>query len=474
LVEESIRNARMKKARSLLVIDDDISLLNYIKNLFSLKKEYKVITARSGEEAIKLIRKGVNPNVVLLDVLMPGMDGLETLREIKNISSEIPVIMLSGVDQIETIVEAMKSGACDYIKKPFEDDELRIAINKVFEKQELLKEIKDLNEQLKGEAIAFVSISDPMEKIKGVIEQVSDSDVPVLILGESGVGKEVIARYLHLRSPRRDKPFVKVNCAALPKELLESELFGHEKGAFTGAYRQKAGRFELANRGTIFLDEIGEIDLGLQAKLLQVLQDGEFPRVGGEKDIKVDVRVVASTNKDLEDSVEQGTFRKDLYYRLNVVKILVPPLRRRREDIPILCQHFLDKYNRKYGRKIKRISPVLMKVFEQYSWPGNVRELENIIKKLVVFQSENLILEELSQSLSQRSDDREENPLDLYSGTSIPLKEIGRRAALKAEKELIRLTLDRTRWNKAEAARILNISYKGLLNKIKECGLDNP
>ncbi|OGW13641.1 MAG: hypothetical protein A3G93_15870 [Nitrospinae bacterium RIFCSPLOWO2_12_FULL_45_22] len=464
----------MKKGRSLLVIDDDISLVNYIKNLFSLKKEYKVTTAISGQEALNIIRKGISPSVVLLDVLMPGMDGLETLREIKNISPDMPVIMLSGVDQIETIVEAMKSGACDYIKKPFEDDELRIAINKVFEKQELLQEIRDLNEQLRGEeAIAFVSISAPMEKIKGLIEQISDSDVPVLILGESGVGKEVIARYLHLRSPRKDKPFIKVNCAALPKELLESELYGHEKGAFTGAYRQKAGRFELANRGTIFLDEIGEIDLMLQAKLLQVLQDGEFTRVGGEKDIKVDVRLVASTNKDLEVSVEQGTFRKDLYYRLNVVKIVAPPLRWRREDIPILCQHFLDKYNRKHGTKIKKISPVLMKFFEQYSWPGNVRELENMIKKLVVFQSENLILEELSHNISQRAENQGENPLDLCHSASIPLKEIGRKAALKAEKELIKSILDRTRWNKAQAARILNISYKGLLNKIRECGLED-
>jgi two-component system response regulator AtoC len=469
-----MKNSRLKKGHALLVIDDDISLLNYIKNLFSIKKEYRVITANSGLEGLKIIQKGEAPSVVLLDVLMPEMDGLETLQQIKNASPDMPVIMLSGVDQIETIVEAMKRGACDYLKKPFEDEELRIAINKVLERQELLKEIKDLSEQLSGEeGVLFVSISEPMEKIKSLVEQVSDSDVPVLILGESGVGKEVIARYLHIKSSRKDKSFVKVNCAALPKELLESELFGHEKGAFTGAYRQKAGRFELANRGFIFLDEIGEIDLMLQAKLLQVLQDGEFTRVGGEKDIKVDVRVVASTNRDLEASVEQGTFRKDLYYRLNVVKIFTPPLRQRKEDIFTLCEHFMDKYNKKYGKKIKKISPVLMRLFEQYAWPGNVRELENIIKKLVVFQSENLILDELSHNISQHSMDQGKNSLDIEIGDSVCLKDIGRKAALKAEKEVISTILNRTRWNKAEAARILNISYKGLLNKIKECGLDN-
>jgi len=322
-----------------------------------------------------------------------------------------------------------------------------------------------------------------MRAVKEMIDRVAATDATVLVWGESGVGKEMVARALHQKSPRRDRPFVKVNCAALPIELLESELFGYERGAFTGAHRQKPGKFEVANTGTIFLDEVGEMPMPLQAKLLQVLQDREFSRLGSRHDIRVDVRVIAATNKDLGKLVERGLFREDLYYRLNVVNIHVPPLRDRREEIPILVEHFIDEYARQYGRPRQKVTAATMRLFMTYPWPGNVRELENIVKRIELLGSEEWVAQELTNRPTQPPDSALASPT--YARTPQPvvhaplaaleegltLKDIARRAALEAERAALKTVLDLVHWNRLEAARRLKVSYKTLRRKIRECGL---
>ncbi|MBM4332573.1 MAG: GAF domain-containing protein [Deltaproteobacteria bacterium] len=325
----------------------------------------------------------------------------------------------------------------------------------------------EVGEMMVREQGIFIYVSEKMHRIKEIIDQVANTDVTILIQGESGVGKEVVARSLHLNSIRRDKPFVKVNCAALPQELLESELFGYEKGAFTGAYRQKPGKFELANGGTIFLDEIGEISSSLQAKLLQVLQDGEFSRLGGKKDVRVDVRVLVATNKKVEKAVKEGRFREDLYYRLNVVNITIPPLRERKEEIPVFVEYFLNKFGGKYHKKVKPLPPSLTDAFQQYNWPGNVRELENFIQRFLVLGSEEDILRELI-SVAKHDVPMENGNNGKIKGY-LSLKEINRGAVRTAEIKVIYKALEQTNWNRKKAAELLNISYKSLLNKIKEC-----
>jgi two-component system response regulator AtoC len=318
----------------------------------------------------------------------------------------------------------------------------------------------------------FIYASGQMHRIKEIIDQIANTDVTVLIQGESGVGKEVVARSIHLNSLRREKPFVKVNCAALPQELLESELFGYEKGAFTGAYRQKPGRFELANGGTIFLDEISEMSLSLQGKLLQVLQDREFSRLGGKKDIRVDIRVLIATNKNIEEEIKHGRFREDLYYRLNVVNITIPPLRERREEIPIFVEYFLDKFSKKYQKSLNPVSDKIMKAFFKHDWLGNVRELENVIQRLVVLGNEKAMIEELTPMTRSDSipEKKKKNGSTQKIGPS--LKEVQQEAIKKAESEMILKVLERTNWNRKKAADLLSISYKTLLYKVREYGLD--
>ena len=318
----------------------------------------------------------------------------------------------------------------------------------------------------------FIYTSDKMQRIKEIIDQIANTDVTVLIQGESGVGKEVVARSIHLNSFRKERPFVKVNCAALPPDLLESELFGYEKGAFTGAYRQKQGRFELANGGTIFLDEISEMSLSLQGKLLQVLQDREFSRLGGKKDIRVDVRVLAATNKNIEEGIKNGRFREDLYYRLNVVNVTIPPLRERREEIPIFVEYFLDKFGKKYGRKVPPLSDTTMKAFSEHHWVGNVRELENVIQRLVVLGNEETIVEELTPVPKEDPITEKKKKLVPPKKTWPSLREVHQEAIKKAESEMILKALEMTNWNRKKAADKLNISYKALLYKIKETSLD--
>jgi two-component system, NtrC family, response regulator AtoC len=486
----------MNQKHQVMVVDDDLAMCGFLQD-FLVSRGYGALTISNSDEAVKRFH-AERPSAVLLDVIMPGMDGLAALAALKKIDHEVPVIVMSGQGGTQTVVQAMKLGASDFVCKPFEDHELEVLIASAIRQRQLSQEVASLRARLSQQSkySTLFGNSDAMTEVRDLIERVSDTDVTVLIRGESGTGKELVAHALHERSLRKDKAFVKVNCAALPTELLESELFGFEKGAFTGAIQQKPGKFEFANHGTMFLDEIGDISYPLQAKLLQVLQDGGFSRLGGKADVQVDVRLIAATNRDLETAVASGQFREDLYFRLNVVTINLPPLRDRREEIPILTQHFLGKYSVQYNKPLTSISGELSNQFLNYDWPGNVRQLENLIKRMVVLGTEAGISRELLQPVvtpfprplspppvvappvlvpaaapSHVSACGE--PVAAGAGAvSVSLKDIARSAAREAERELILRMLTRTRWNRKEAAEHLGISYKALLYKIKENGLD--
>ena len=499
-----------------MVVDDDLAMCGFLRSFLGARG-YSALTVTNADEAVRRFH-AERPAAVLLDVVMPGsMDGLAALAAFKKIDKDVPIIIISGQGRTNTVVQAMKLGATDFVCKPFENEELEVLIGGALKQRQLSQEVATLREQLKEQSryTMLFGHSEGMNEVRDLIERVSDTDVTVLIRGESGTGKELVARALHERSLRKDKPFVKVNCAALPTELLESELFGFEKGAFTGAIQHKPGKFEFANHGTMFLDEIGDMSFPLQSKLLQVLQDGEFSRLGGKNDVQVDVRVITATNRDLETAVAQGQFREDLYFRLNVVTINLPPLRDRREEIPLLSEHFLKKYSVQYNKPMAAVTPELSRLFMQYEWPGNVRQLENLIKRMVVLGSETPIFNELQQpaaGMSFRSATHFNSSVQraaaappappmppppapvaaasapAYAGTAVAtapaaatsvaastnvsLKDISRTAAREAERELILRMLTRTRWNRKEAAEILGISYKALLYKIKENGLD--
>lgn len=462
-----------------LVIDDDPGVRDYMEALVA-RQGYEVFAAADGEEALRNLPVS-QPDLITLDVVLPGMDGLQVLDKLKQLLPDVPVVMLSGHGQARNIVEAMRRGASDFLRKPFEVEELELAFQKALEKRALKQEVQRLRGQARSETDLMLLTGDnpKMREIRDIIEQVADTDITVLIRGESGTGKEVVARTLFQLSNRRDQPFVKVNCAALPSELLESELFGFEKGAFTGAHKRKLGKFEYANHGTIFLDEISEMHPSLQAKLLQVLQDGQFSRLGSESDVCVDTRIIAATNRNLEEAVEDGSFREDLYYRLNVVTVHLPPLRDRRDAIPLLVEQFLQKNNEQYNKNMTQLSPETVEIFAKYYWPGNVRELENLVRRMVVLGNEEAVVEEIKLT-SSRQQAREEasDSMDLgYLGADfsseqgIDLKAISRRAAQLAEKGVIEKVLQETRWNRKEAAARLQISYKALLYKMKENGL---
>lgn len=463
---------------TVLVIDDDPGIRDYLETL-ATRQGYRVVTAGDGESALEGLDT-TRPDLITLDAVLPGMDGLETLRRIKQRVPEVPVIMLSGHGQARTIVEAMRLGATDFLRKPFEVEELELAFRKALDNRALEEEVKSLRGRVRTEVdgLPMGGDSPKMREVREIIEQVADTDITVLVRGESGTGKEVVARALFQLGNRRNRPFVKVNCAALPSELLESELFGFERGAFTGAQKRKLGKFEYANQGTIFLDEISEMAPGLQAKLLQVLQDGEFSRLGGESDVRVDARIIAATNRNLEEAVRSQEFREDLYYRLNVVTIQIPPLRERIDAVPLLVEHFLRMYNDQYKKNLEKLSAETMKLLMEYHWPGNVRELENMIKRMVVLGNEQTVLHELTQPAVQSpvSADQEELDLaalgaDFSNGQELDLKAISKRASQIAEKKVIERVLGLTRWNRKEAAGRLQISYKALLYKMKENGL---
>jgi two-component system, NtrC family, response regulator AtoC len=461
-----------------LVIDDDPGVRDYLEALVS-RQGYQVFAADGGEEALRSLDES-RPDLITLDLVLPGMDGLETLRELKKRLPEVPVVMLSGHGQARTIVEAMRLGASDFLRKPFEVEELELAFQKALEKHALKAEVEQLRGRARTETemLLLDGENQKMKEVREIIEQVAGTDITILIRGESGTGKEIVARSIFQLSDRRDCPFVKVNCAALPSELLESELFGFEKGAFTGAQKRKLGKFEFANHGTIFLDEISEMHPSLQAKLLQVLQDGEFSRLGGKADVRVDTRIIAATNRNLEKAVQEGSFREDLFYRLNVVTILLPPLRERKDAIPVLANFFLRKYNEQYRKGVKQLSSDTLSEMMRYLWPGNVRELENTVKRIVVLGNEQAVIAEIAEKIRPARGEGDPGDLDLDSmgvdlmdGAGLDLKAIAKRAAQLAEKRVIQRVLHQTRWNRKEAAERLQISYKALLYKMKEAGL---
>jgi two-component system response regulator AtoC len=493
------------------IVDDDAGFGAYLRTFLSLRG-YEARCYTRGDELLAAMKQMEAPDVVLLDVMMPGLDGLATLRALKASRPEAQVIMLSGRSQASTIVEAVRLGAADYVVKP-DDPEglgeiaLDVAIKNAIEKNRLVTELSELRQQLSDDEDRSVwGNSEKMRGIATVIEQVSDSDVTVLIRGESGVGKELVARAIHQRSTRKNRPFVKVNCAALPAELLESELFGHERGAFTGAATTRVGKFEQADGGTLMLDEIGEMKPALQAKMLHVLQDAEFTKLGSNKRITVDVRVVAATNRDLEKMMLSGEFREDLYYRLKVIELTVPALRERRDEVPTLTDFFIARYSRKYNRSLKPISDQLRQLFMVYEWPGNIRELENMIKRIVILQDEHLVVREIERNMQRMAaapvaamamagvgvgsgmamppmslpsapaadpvvDPAEPDTAEPEEETGGSLAQVAKSAAMKAERAAIEQTLRQVHWNRRKAAQILGVSYKTLLNKIKECGI---
>jgi len=471
-----------------LVVNDDLAQGRLLATQMA-RRGFDVSSASSGEEALRLLRN-YDPALVLLELSLPGLGMLDVLGRIKQTKPDSSVLLISTRNDPDTIFNASKLGADDYVVRPFEAKDLEPRINRALEKQRIPGEVPHFRDQVRRnrDFAALFGTSPPMEEVKNTIEQVADTTATVLIRGESGTGKEVVARMIYAQSGRMDKPFVKVNCAAIPHELLESELFGYEPGAFTGATRQKLGKFDLANMGTLFLDEVSEMHPALQAKLLHVLQDGEFSRLGGKHDISVDVRVLAATNKALEHAVEDGTFREDLFYRLNVITIHIPPLRERREEIPVFLDFFLRKYSEFYGKQPAPFSEHALSCMMDYNWPGNIRELENLVKRYVIVGNEPQIIRELSTHKPIVSSLATVNPSPVNAdkpmadrsqsaaipinggkgdGAALSLLEIGRRAAMSAEREAIERVLNQTRWNRRQAAKILKISYKALLNKLK-------
>src|SRR5579883_3154455 len=444
----------MASKEKILVVDDEPSIRKYLQTLLEVDG-YEVETVGSGREAIEKVSQGDRPDFIILDVLMQEMNGIDTLKELMQIDRTLNVVMLSCSNEVGTVVEAIRLGAHDYLTKPFEKTELDAALLKSRQKKQLATEnqaLRDYCDQV-TEDLSFLAASPQMVRIRQQILQIAPVDVPVFICGESGVGKEVVSRMIHLRSKRRNQPFVKVNCAALPGELLESELFGFEQGAFTGAVRSKPGKFELANKGTIFLDEIAEMSTHLQAKLLHVLQDHQYSRLGGRHMVETDVRVLAATNVDVHEAMKTGKFREDLYYRLNVLSINVPPLRERTSEIPLLFKHFLD-------------------AALNYPWPGNLRELENFVKRYVILEDDEGSLRELVEmsATRQRTSPREEAPVAREQG----LKALVRGLKDEAEMEAIADALEKTRWCRKDAAKMLGISYKALLYKMRQFNLDTP
>jgi two-component system response regulator AtoC len=458
----------------ILVVDDEPSIRKYLQTLLEVDG-FEVEAVSSGKEALDRVNKGERPDFIILDVLMPEMGGLDTLQELMQIDRTLNVIMLSCSNEVGTVVEAIRLGAHDYLTKPFEKTELDAAMLKSRQKKELTQENQALRDYCEKvtEDLSFLAASPQMVRIRQQILQIAPVDVPVFICGESGVGKEVVARMIHLRSKRRNQAFIKVNSAALPGELLASELFGFEQGAFTGAVRAKPGKFELANKGTIFLDEIAEMSVHLQAKLLHVLQDHQYSRLGGRHLIDTDVRVLAATNVDVHEAMKAGRFREDLYYRLNVLSINVPPLRERISEIPLLFKHFLEKYSAKFGKTQQNPSKHLQDAAMNYPWPGNLRELENFVKRYVILEDDESSWRELVEmsATRQRTSPRQE--------TQAPREHQGLKALVRglkdeAEMEAIADALEKTRWCRKDAAKMLGISYKALLYKMRQFNLDTP
>lgn len=446
----------------ILIIDDEKNMRWVLeRGLKSLG--YQIQTAANGEEGIEAART-TEPDLVVLDLKMPGMDGMQTLKKLKEMYDQLPIVMITAHGTMETAIEAMKCGAADYIIKPFDIEEMKMIIRKTLAVQDLVKEVGFLRSELncKYNAQSIIGQSPLMQRVFDMVERVADSSATVLVYGESGTGKELVARAIHVNSSRRDKPYIQINCAALPETLLESELFGHEKGAFTGAIARRAGRFELAHQGTLFLDEIGEISQAMQAKLLRVLQEKTFERVGGVETLKVDVRIVAATNRNLQAAIETGAFREDLYYRLNVIPIKLPSLRERKEDIPLLVNHFLTKLDVK-GR-IRETSPEAMQALINYSWPGNVRELENVMERaIIIAHGDTITIDQVPNDLCVKVQQVNQTIISDIPDEGISLEEV--------EKMLIIQALSKEGGNQTKAAQLLKISRHTLLYRMEKYGL---
>jgi two-component system, NtrC family, response regulator AtoC len=452
--------------QNILIVDDEVGARESLRMI--LKNDYEVFLAKNAEEAFLQIKSHA-PDVILLDIILPDLDGLKVLEIIKRNDPDAIVIMITATKTVKTAVEAMKLGAYDYVTKPFDVDELRLIISRIRSTQALQKEIQYLRCEV-DKNFGFGNIignSAVMKEIFNLIRQVADSKSTVLIMGESGTGKELVSRAIHLNSHRRNNAFVTINCAAIPETLIESELFGHEKGAFTNAVERKLGRFEIAHQGTLFLDEIGELSLATQAKILRFLEEKEFNRVGGSKTMKVDVRLIAATNKDLTQMITKGLFREDLYYRINVVPIVLPPLRERREDIPLLLDHFIERFRTENKKNVVGVSREALEILKNYDWPGNVRELENLIERVVTLTSNSHI-------------EPSELPLSLVN---IPrlfgLKEsiLNGRVSLtqgeeKFEKEIIEEALKKAKYVQSHAADLLGISRRILKYKMDKFGIN--
>jgi two-component system response regulator AtoC len=460
--------------QTVLVAEDEPEVRSYLE--MALRGQgYTIETADDGEEALEILELNPNISAVLLDIVMPRRDGLETLKEIRKINSTVPVIMVSGASSPLNIVNAMKIGANDFLGKPVNHSDLRRVLRSMLEPKTPVPAASSASPTAPIGKNIFFGENAQMQEVQSLLPQIGWSDAPALILGETGVGKEVLARELHAHSPRAKKAFLKVNCAALPSELVESELFGYERGAFTGAFQKKLGMFELCDQGTIFLDEIGDMDFKLQAKLLQVLQDQEFQRLGGKETVRVDVRIIAATHKNLEKAMAENTFRSDLYYRLNVINVRVPSLRERKDDIPRLAEFLLQKHS--HGNPIPVITPALQNALVAYEWPGNIRELENVMRKFMILRNADAVARELQATTARMRTSEHLQPLVSDSGGSGTLNktilEQVHKAKNDAETTAIIAALESTHWNRKKAAMLLKIDYKALLYKMKKLDIDD-
>ncbi len=467
---------KKKEKTKLLIIDDDPKVSWILSE--GLSSDFEITSARDGIEGIQMVSTE-KPDLILLDIKMPGMTGLEVLEKLGRLENGPDIVMLSGHGETSNIVKSMQLGAAEFINKPFDVKEVEIHIQSVLEKGKLKQEVKSLKSELNSrkQYDKLIGDSSKMVQVKNIIEQVADSELSVLIRGESGTGKEIVARLLHSMSNRSGQPFTKVNCAAIPRDLLEAELFGYEKGAFTGAHKTKPGRFEVANKGSIFLDEIGDMPMELQSKLLQVLEQQEFVRVGGINNIHVDVRIICATNKNLDEEIQHHNFRDDLFYRLNEITIFLPPLREKKEDIPLLVNHFLDRYNKLYQKDYPVLSMETIDKLIKFSWPGNVRQLENVIKQIVVRGGASIVDDLVAHSKTLNGSLQVEEDSVIIEGqeelaNTYSLKKRVNLIVANQEKKLINEVLNKTNWNRRRAAEKLEISYRSLLYKIKEYDLN--
>ena len=455
-------------SKQVFIVDDEQSIAKLLSFWVKDKWGYEVEIFSNSESMLKKINS--KPDLILLDIMLPGLDGIETLRRVKQIDEHLPVIMLSAQGRIDVAVDAIKYGAYDYFSKPIDQQKLELALKNAIRNYDLVKEIQNLKENVKKEYSFdnIISADGKMQDVFKLVSKVLDNDITVLIYGESGTGKELIARAIHYNGKRKDKPFVVVNCASIPRELLESELFGHEKGSFTGAHQRKLGKFELAKDGTIFLDEVGELEMLLQAKLLRVIQQKEFERVGGTELIKTNVRIISATNRDLKHAVEEKQFREDLFYRLNSFPISIPPIRQRRADILVLAEYFLEEFNKKLQRNVKGFTKKALKLIYEYDWPGNVREMENTIERCLIISEKNqLDVDDLPQHIraADPSVSADQQSVMFTDDNIVPFEKI--------KEKSIRHALKVTGGNIVEAARKLQLGRATIYRLMEKYGIES-